>query len=122
MNDMDNYINQNTTPYSNTTLIDTYATKGKVCFLEAYDAYCYLHYINGKKKMVSKCLKHVLGTYHFADFKRTHRKYAVNPEYVKRIKNDKTELLLANDQTITISRARKKAVWTWFSQLKNSFN
>lgn len=93
-----------------------------VYYLEAYDKYCFIHYTSGRRTLVSKNLKHVLMIGHFTHFKRTHRKYAVNPEYVKRIKNDKTELLLANDQTITISRARKKAVWTWFSQLKNSFN
>ncbi len=82
----------------------------EIILLKANVNYTEVHFINGKKLIVSKTLKQMEEEFKSYDFFRTHKSYMVNMEHVVGVRlNEGTKVQLANNQTASISRRRKEA-------------
>jgi len=82
----------------------------RITHLEACDNYCFVHYIDRKKNMISKCLKYLHNLDALKCFVRTHRKYAINPYHIKAYHPHKSIIELKSGKMISVSRTQRKKV------------
>jgi len=79
--------------------------KDRVKFIKADGNYSNVHYVDGKKKCISKTLK--VFTERVPDtFYRVSKSYFVNTEMIKKVNDDKFTLLMQCGTVIPISRRR----------------
>lgn len=90
-----------------------FVSQSNVFYLEAYDNYCLIHLKEGKRKIVSRCLKHILTIVNPNQFLKIHRKYAVNINHIDSINFSTSRVLLNCGVALNIARSRKKMVKNW---------
>jgi len=88
-----------------------------ITHLEAYDNYCYVHYLDGKKDIISKCLKYLHNLNALNYFVRTHRKYAINPNYIKNYYSRKSVVELKSGQMISVARSKRGKISAYIQEL-----
>ena len=84
-----------------------------VTHLEADSNYTYIYYLDGSKQIVSKTLKYILNHISTHHFIRCHAKYAINVDFVQKVKQDRRYghiTLNGHPKSIPISRRKKSNV------------
>ena len=89
--------------------------QANVFYLEASDNYCLIHLKEGNRKIVSRCLKHILTMLDTNQFLKIHRKFAVNINHIDSIDFSTSRVILNCGVVLNISRSRKKMVKKWAS-------
>ncbi len=83
----------------------------ELLYCHADSNYTHLHFVNGEKYIVSKCLKAVADKINHHDLIRCHQSYLVNARFIKRVDiSGPLILTLKNGDHIPISKSRKATV------------
>ncbi|MDO1502455.1 LytTR family DNA-binding domain-containing protein [Winogradskyella maritima] len=87
----------------------------EIMFCKADDNYTEIYLKNGKKKVVSKTLKHIEGSLIDYNFARVHKSYLVNvSEIVKYVKGKGGSVILSNGKEVMVSASKKADLLSYF--------
>ncbi|MCE7992669.1 MAG: response regulator transcription factor [Roseivirga sp.] len=84
------------------------ASLNEVIYCRADNNYTQLELVDNEQIVVTKTLKHFEDLLPPETFIRVHQSYIVNTNYIKKLLLGESELLLKNDFSVPVSRARKQ--------------
>ena len=91
--------------------------------IQSISNYSKLFFNNGKSLVVAKVLHRFEEHPQLSSFVRIHRQHLVNINYIKTFEDNKTRvLLLNNDETITIARRKIRSIAQRLNNLNNSIS
>lgn len=90
-----------------------YISPSDVIFLEAANNYCFIHLKNGKRRVVSSCMKQFFSKINADNFLKVHRKYVVNVDHINSLDLTSATLSMNTGAKVNISRSNKKYVKNW---------
>lgn len=80
-----------------------------IIYLQAESNYCWIHFANREKHLISKTLKDMTKMINRSQFLRAHQSYYVNLNHVKKyVRGGGGYLVLTNNTTIPVSRNQKE--------------
>jgi len=86
-----------------------------ILYCKADDNYTEIHLNNGRKKLVSKTLKHIEEVLENANFARVHKSYLVNvDEITQYLKGKGGSVVLSNGKQIMVSASKKSQLLSYF--------
>ncbi len=87
----------------------------EILYCQADDNYTQIFLTNGKRKTVSKTLKHFEDTLANSSFARVHKSYLVNVNEVVKYKKGKGgSVILSNDKEVMVSASKKAGLLSYF--------
>ena len=98
-----------------------FLSEADISFCQADGNYTRVCMKNGDTYLVAQTLKHVKSRLSSANFIRTHQSHAVNIAAIERIDLKNNLILLINNQTVPISRAKRSEIKQFFG-LKNQLS
>ena len=102
-------------PYQNGV---TFVDIKDVIYCESDDNYTKFHLTDGHNYLVTKSLREIQELFEERDFLRVHRQYLINLNHIKKfVRGEGNYLVMANQQTIPVSRGQKDRLLERFGWL-----